>query len=63
MRKDYGKKGSITTINNYIRNIKVFFNFLLEQSYIKKDVVKTLNNLKIKEKQKNLLQIVSLQSY
>ncbi|KGM94972.1 integrase, partial [Clostridium novyi A str. 4552] len=27
IRKDYGKKVSVTTINNYIRNIKVFFNY------------------------------------
>ncbi|MBU5482928.1 site-specific integrase [Clostridium sp. MSJ-11] len=34
-RKDYNKKVSISTVNNYIRNIKVFFNFCLESKYIK----------------------------
>ncbi|WP_322619177.1 tyrosine-type recombinase/integrase [Clostridium botulinum] len=55
MRKDYGKKGSITTINNYIRNIKVFFNFLLEQSYIKKDVVKNIKQFKNQRKAKEFI--------
>jgi len=29
-RADYGTKISVTTINNYIRNIKVFFSYLEE---------------------------------
>ncbi|WP_315114628.1 tyrosine-type recombinase/integrase [uncultured Clostridium sp.] len=34
-RTDFGKEVSIGTINNYLRNIKVFFNFCLESKYIK----------------------------
>ncbi len=34
-RNDFGKEVSIATINNYLRNIKVFFNFCLENRYIK----------------------------
>lgn len=34
-RSDFGKEVSIATINNYLRNIKVFFNFCLESKYIK----------------------------
>lgn len=34
-RLDFGKEVSIATINNYLRNIKVFFNFALEDKYIK----------------------------
>ncbi|BDR75783.1 tyrosine-type recombinase/integrase [Clostridium tetani] len=30
-REDYGKKISTTTINNYIRNLKVFFNWCIEE--------------------------------
>ncbi|WP_243143350.1 hypothetical protein [Clostridium estertheticum] len=41
-RGDYGKQVSITTVNNYIRNIKVFFNYSKEQGIIKKDVVKNI---------------------
>ena len=55
MRKDYGKKVSITTINNYIRNIKVFFNFLLEQGHIKKDVVKNIKQFKNSRKPKDFI--------
>lgn len=46
VRKDFGKKVSITTINNYIRNIKVFFNFLFKQEYIKKNVVRNIKEFK-----------------
>jgi len=34
-RSDFGKEVSIATINNYLRNIKVFFNFCFESNYIK----------------------------
>lgn len=42
-RTDLGKKLSNTTINNYIRNIKVFFNFLTEQRYIKTNPMRNIN--------------------
>ncbi|PAB60977.1 tyrosine-type recombinase/integrase [Anaeromicrobium sediminis] len=51
-RTDYSKKVSITTVNNYIRNIKVFFNFLKEQTYIKKDIVKNIKALRNERKPK-----------
>lgn len=39
-RKDFGKTVSDTTINNYIRNIKVFFNWAVNKRLIKKSPVK-----------------------
>ena len=36
-RRDNGDTVSDVTINNYIRNIRVFFNFLEEERYIKKN--------------------------
>ena len=33
-RRDYRQAASNTTINNYIRNLKVFFKWLLESEYI-----------------------------
>lgn len=51
-RKDFGKTVSVTTINNYIRNIKVFFNFLLENKLIKKDVVSKIKQYKNSHKPK-----------
>lgn len=33
-RSDYAKKISPTTINNYMRNMKVFFNWCMEQELI-----------------------------
>jgi integrase/recombinase XerD len=35
-RPDLNKPISETTINNYLRNMKVFFNYLFENHYIKK---------------------------
>lgn len=55
MRKDYGKKVSLTTVNNYIRNIKVFFNYLKEQGYIKKDIVKNIKQFKNNRKSKSFI--------
>lgn len=34
-RNDFGKEISIATINNYLRNMKVFFSFCLDSRYIK----------------------------
>ncbi|WP_081896979.1 tyrosine-type recombinase/integrase [Clostridium sp. KNHs214] len=55
VRQDYGKKVSITTVNNYIRNIKVLFNYLLQQNYIKKDIVKNIKQFKNKRKPKDFI--------
>lgn len=54
-RRDYATKVSITTVNNYIRNIKVFFNFLKEQNYMKKDVVKNIKQFKNSRKPKEFI--------
>lgn len=55
VRNDYGKKVSLTTVNNYIRNIKVFFNYLKEQNYIKKDIVKNIKQFKNERKPKEFI--------
>lgn len=39
-RSDLGKEVSDTTLNNYLRNIKVFFNWLEENQIIKNNTVK-----------------------
>ena len=43
-RRDYRKPVSVTTINNYIRNLRVFFNWL-ERDYIIFDSMPTILNL------------------
>jgi integrase/recombinase XerD len=52
-RKDCGKQVSDITINNYIRNIKVFFNYCEEKNYIKKNPVSKLKFVKAKRKVKD----------
>lgn len=46
-RVDYNKKEiSKTTINNYIRNIKVFFNYMYSNRYINNNPIKRVRQLK-----------------
>lgn len=49
-RDGYGKKISITTINNYIRNIKVFYNYLYENRYIMTNPVTRIKEIKCARK-------------
>ena len=53
MRKDFGNTISDTTINNYIRNMKVFFNYCLERKYIKVTPMENIKFLKAKRKMKD----------
>lgn len=56
-RSDNGKPISDTTIANYLRNIKVFFNFLVEEREIKESPAAKVKNIKPMRKQKKLLSI------
>ncbi|WP_345239585.1 tyrosine-type recombinase/integrase [Pontibacillus salipaludis] len=60
-RTDKGNQVSDTTISNYIRNIKVFFNFLYKEREIQENPVKNIENVKPKRKQKSLLTREELQ--
>ena len=52
-RKDFGNAISDTTINNYIRNMKVFFNYCMERKYIKTNPMDNVKFLKTKRKMKD----------
>lgn len=52
-RPDFGKKISTTTINNYIRNLKVFFNFCKEERIISKNPTERIKLLKNNRKAKD----------
>lgn len=54
-RTDYNKQISDTTIANYLRNIKVFFNFLHKEREIKINPIENISNIKPKRKKKKLL--------
>jgi len=54
-RNDAGKKISDTTIANYLRNIKVFFNFLYKEREIKTNPCENIENIKPQRKKKPLL--------
>ncbi len=49
-RQDYKKEISKTTINNYIRNIKVFFNYMYDNRYISNNPIKRVRQLKNQRK-------------
>lgn len=52
-RKDFGKAISSGTINNYIRNLKVFFTWAVENSLIKESPMDKVDFLKNKRKPKD----------
>ena len=55
-RSDFKKEVSMTTIANYIRNIKVFFNFLYQvEREIPKNPVENIDNPKVERKVKKTL--------
>lgn len=54
-RHDFNKQISDTTIANYLRNIKVFFNFLYSEREIKVNPVENIENIKPNRKKKALL--------
>ena len=49
-RIDYQKEVSKTTINNYIRNIKVFFNYMYDNRYINNNPMRRVKQLKNQRK-------------
>ena len=49
-RSDYVKKISPTTINNYMRNMKVFFNWCMEQELIYKNPMEKVKYMKVERK-------------
>lgn len=52
-RGDLGKKITACTINNYIRNLKVFFNWAKESYIIRKSPMESIEFLKVKRKMKD----------
>lgn len=54
-RTDVGKQLSPNTINNYVRNIKVFFNFLVEERIIRESPADRIKYLKKREKIKEAI--------
>lgn len=54
-RHDFNKPISDSTVANYLRNIKVFFNFLYAEREISVNPVENIQNIKPKRKAKSLL--------
>ena len=45
-RRDYRQAVSVTTINNYIRNLRAFFNWLEQESVLRKNPMKRIKQLR-----------------
>ena len=54
-RKDIGSEVSISTLNNYLRNIKVFFTYLEANNIIKENTVKNCKFIKMQRTSKEQL--------
>lgn len=54
-RRDYRKAVSVTTINNYIRNIRVFFNWMEREYIIRKNPMKQIRQLRYNRQPKVFL--------
>lgn len=55
-RRDYRKPVSNTTINNYIRNLRVFFNWLDREDLLKRNPMKKVRQLKASRRAKEYLE-------
>lgn len=55
-RRDYRKPVSVTTINNYIRNIRVFFNWLERDYVVKRNPMKRVRQLKNNRQAKDYIE-------
>ena len=54
-RGDYGKKVSIVTLNNYIRNLKVYFNYMYKNRIIKKNPTQKIKLIHVPRKAKGYM--------
>lgn len=54
-RQDFGKKVSLATVNNYTRNLRVYFNYMHENRLIKTNPMKKIKPLRIPRKAKGYL--------
>ena len=62
-RRDYRKPVSVTTINNYIRNIRVFFNWMEREYIIRKNPMKKIRQLKYNRQAKVFLSDEDLKKF
>ena len=62
-RRDYRKPVSVTTINNYIRNIREFFNWMEREYIIRKNPMKRIRQLKYNRQAKVFLSDEDLKKF
>lgn len=49
-RQDFGKKVSLATVNNYTRNLRVYFNYMYDNRLIKLNPMKNIKTIKTPRK-------------
>lgn len=55
-RRDFGKKVSTETLNNYIRNLRVYFNYMYDHRLIKSNPMKKIKPTKTTRKAKEYIE-------
>ncbi len=54
-RRDFGRKVSIATINNYIRNLRVYFNYMYDNRLIKVNPMRKIKPTRVPRKAKEYI--------
>lgn len=54
-RRDFGKKVSVATINNYIRNLRVYFNYMYDNRLIKVNPMRKIKPTRVPRKAKEYM--------
>jgi len=54
-REDFGKKVSLATINNYTRNLRVYFNYMYENRLIKVNPMRKIKPIRTPRKAKGYM--------
>jgi len=54
-RQDFGKKVSLATINNYTRNLRVYFNYMYDNRLIKVNPMRKIKPIRIQRKAKGYM--------
>lgn len=59
-RRDYGKKVSIGTVNNYVRNLRVYFNYMYANRFIKVNPMRKIKPIRTPRKVKGYLNDIEI---
>ena len=62
-RQDFGKKVSVATVNNYTRNLRVFFNYMYDNRILKINPMRKIKPIRVPRKVKEYIGDFELQRF